>query len=320
LEKYFAYLAGKYYQHSHEQFETTIVRFLKEHPHVHIVKLPSDACLLLPRIFIHARSDAWEGFSLLHLRHLPHWDNGRNHIIIDRGDNFFQNIPADQAIFLRAAFHRALIREGYDVQTLYVPEITFKDLSHHLTRNETAFLDRPLLASFKGKETSHLCARLVDKIDSATSDNVVILVEGITPSSEYNSWEYADVLLLSRFTLAPRGLGLHSYRLVEAMSAGCIPVIISDGYAWPEASLVDPPLEWDKIVIQVDEDNLGTLIDHLWAIPTNEVLLRHGAVKDAYRRLKAVGGFHMVSGIPLVMRRIDDLIIKRGLREDLNKK
>ena len=149
LEKTFSWLAGEHYKLMHKKWNDTVVRFLKQHPLVRVVNSADDACLLLPRMFVHTRSDAWEGFALWRLRSLPYWDDGRNHIIIDPGDHLHASIPADKAIFTRSAFHQAVIRPGYDVQTLYLPEHRY-NLRDRVPANAEAFLDRPLLLSFKG--------------------------------------------------------------------------------------------------------------------------------------------------------------------------
>lgn len=44
---------------------------------------------------------------------------------------------------------------------------------------------------------------------------------------------YADQLSRSRFCLVARGAGLHSYRLSEAVSCGCVPLVLADGWVMP---------------------------------------------------------------------------------------
>jgi glucuronyl/N-acetylglucosaminyl transferase EXT1 len=51
---------------------------------------------------------------------------------------------------------------------------------------------------------------------------------------------YVDMLFNSTFALLPRACGYAlSYRMVEAMNAGCVPVIISDGYVLPFSEYLD---------------------------------------------------------------------------------
>jgi hypothetical protein len=53
----------------------------------------------------------------------------------------------------------------------------------------------------------------------------------------------------SKFGLVPRGHGVYSYRLVEVMLSGAIPVIISNGWVMPFHDI----LNWDAFSIRIDE-------------------------------------------------------------------
>ena len=314
VESFFRWAGGSYYRQSQQMFEDQVVAYLQKQQQsqkMNIVTNPDDACLFLPRMYVHTRNDVWEGFALFRLRSLPHWDiDGRNHIIVDPGDDMYRSIPqADKAIFLRAAFHQSLLRGGYDVQTLYSP---FKNLSHRVERNSTSFLQRPILASFKGKQKVRLRANLANMLGE--EKDVIVLVEGTTSPSDYNAWDYDDLLLRSRFCIAPRGLGLHSYRMAECMSAGCIPVIISDGYAWPDSDMIgvgmeEPRLQWDELAIRIEESSLDGLVQRLRSISDAELIQMHQNVLLAYSRLKTAGALHPIGGILVVLQRIEKILV-----------
>ena len=63
---------------------------------------------------------------------------------------------------------------------------------------------------------------------------------------------YGDLLTHTRFALIPRGHGLFSYRLTEALSAGAIPVILADGLVLPFDELIN----WNAISIRIPEDRV----------------------------------------------------------------
>mmetsp|Transcript_3666 Transcript_3666/g.4173 ORF Transcript_3666/g.4173 Transcript_3666/m.4173 type:complete len:238 (-) Transcript_3666:21-734(-) len=216
----------------------------------------------------------------------------------------YHRAPADRAMFTRCSTHKNVLREGFDVQTLNIPRPVMMNQSVATEKNET-FLQRPLLVSFKGSRTAYVRDRLV-KLNN--SKDVVILVKGYP---QYDSWDYMNLQLKSRFCLAPRGFGLHSYRMAEVMAVGCIPVVISDGYAFPEPSVTNPPVNWDEVAVRVDEDGLDTLVEFLRRMPNDEVLRRHWAVRDAYIKLFAAGGLHPVGGIPVIVRRVVSLVQRR---------
>ena len=67
-----------------------------------------------------------------------------------------------------------------------------------------------------------------------TSSNIFVLfihayvcIQVLIVHSSDPLFDFRTTLRRSRFGLAPAGLGLHSYRLIEAMMHGAIPVLIA---------------------------------------------------------------------------------------------
>ena len=96
--------------------------------------------------------------------------------------------------------------------------------------------------------------------------------------------DYGEMLLSSTFTLVPRGHSRFSHRLGEAVAAGAIPVVISDGLILP----FEPPpqsaaglIDWTDISVRVPEARANETLDILHSIPPERV-------RDMKRRLGEV--------------------------------
>lgn len=71
------------------------------------------------------------------------------------------------------------------------------------------------------------------------------------------------------FCLIPRGRRLGSYRFLEALKSGCIPLILSNGWVLPFSDQID----WQKAVVLADE-RLLTLIPTIIREFSHEDLLK----------------------------------------------
>lgn len=96
-------------------------------------------------------------------------------------------------------------------------------------------------------------------------DSVVRRVEGFvffdrtSPGFAQRKTDFANTLGRSRFVLCPRGAGTSSFRLYETLSAGRVPVIISDDWVPPKGP------DWDRICIRWPERTTSGLVEALEA-------------------------------------------------------
>jgi hypothetical protein len=120
--------------------------------------------------------------------------------------------------------------------------------------------DAKFLFGFSGNVTSPLRARLFSELAGAAQKHQALLrkTESIF-TRIYNSQtdveraRFVDDLRQCRFILCPRGNGLSSIRLFEAMEAARVPVIISDAIVLPQC------VDWSKCAIIVQERNIAQI-------------------------------------------------------------
>lgn len=123
--------------------------------------------------------------------------------------------------------------------------------------------DRLVLASFRGDLKNNLRKELIkyNTVDLIIKDESIRELD-LSEDLEYkilnheNLESYVNLLYNSKFTLLPRGssVGL-SYRLIEAMSAGSIPVIISDNFVLPFSDMIN----YNKFSISIKENSIKNI-------------------------------------------------------------
>ena len=89
-------------------------------------------------------------------------------------------------------------------------------------------------------------------------------------NAEYDKWDYENLLSNSTFCLVPRGRRLGSFRFLETLQAGCLPVILSNGWQLP----FDEVIDWSSASFSIDERQLLQVPEILHAVSGPEVFSR----------------------------------------------
>ncbi|KAK6617779.1 hypothetical protein RUM43_014007 [Polyplax serrata] len=84
---------------------------------------------------------------------------------------------------------------------------------------------------------------------------------------DHRGYDYEVLLQNSTFCLVPRGRRLGSFRFLEALQAGCIPVLLSNGWALPFQEVID----WTKAAIWADERLLLQVPDIVRSISATKI-------------------------------------------------
>lgn len=142
--------------------------------------------------------------------------------------------------------------------------------------------ERDILASFQGAP-SHPVRQALAAL-SGEPGFVVRLVDPrqhmgrIDAERGTTDGAYEELLDRSLFSFVPRGDALFSYRLLEVMARGSIPVILSDGWVPPFDRLID----WDSIALRVHHDAVAQIPGILGALRQDEIKRLQACVRRVY--------------------------------------
>eukprot|EP00667_Euglena_gracilis_P012279 EG_transcript_12591 len=231
---------------------------------------PNAACVLLVSgMPTHINGDLRGKKTMRWLLRLPYWNFGKNHIIIDTHDIWslgsevpYAAHPVGDAIVLKSSVRSHAQRRLFDV-----PIALPAQKRYSTGQRFTSVQNRTILACWKGEPNT--CKRVRNAILRLHNGREFIMAANRQPHGVDYDW----LMEKCRFVLAPRGQGLHSFRLLEILAAGAVPVVLADG-ALPFQHLFD----WSQFALVVPEARVG-------AVPR---LVR--AVGDArWRRMRSVG-------------------------------
>ncbi|XP_033727829.1 LOW QUALITY PROTEIN: exostosin-1a-like [Pecten maximus] len=212
------------------------------------------------------------------IEQLEHWNNGRNHILFNlysgTWPDYTENLDFDigEAMLAKASMSVHKFRHGFDISFPLIgkdhPQKGGERGHVYISSNNIPPF-RHYLLGFKGK-------RYLTGIGSETRNSLYHIHNGEdivllttcrhgkswqkkaielndtrceTDNIEYDRTDYKKLLYNATFSLVPRGRRLGSYRFLEALQAGSIPFLLSNGWELPFSEVID----WKKAVIWGDE-------------------------------------------------------------------
>ncbi|XP_050364992.1 probable glycosyltransferase At5g03795 [Argentina anserina] len=162
-------------------------------------------------------------------------------------------------------------------------DVSFPEI--HLRTGETKGLlgglspsRRSILAFFAGRLHGHIRYMLLNEWKERDQDVQVYdqLPQGVS---------YESKLKQSKFCLCPSGYEVASPRIVEAIYAECVPVLISDNYVPPFSDV----LEWKSFSVQVKVKDIPNIKTILMGISQSQYLRMHRRVRLVQRHFVVNG-------------------------------
>ncbi|CAF4718461.1 unnamed protein product [Rotaria sp. Silwood1] len=127
--------------------------------------------------------------------------------------------------------------------------------SSNLTKN-ISFKSRKILLSFKGK--SYEDVQHHRTFFHHLNNNYDIIIKYTNNNNSYDQYEYIELFQQSYFCLVPSGRRLYTYRFLESLQYGCIPVITTNNnelLILPFSEIIN----WSNIIIIYLNSSLSIL-------------------------------------------------------------
>lgn len=97
--------------------------------------------------------------------------------------------------------------------------------------------------------------------------------------------KYGELVQLSKFAAAPRGDNPFSYRFVEVMGGGAIPVLYADNLVLPFEDVID----WSEISVRIPQNKSNETREILMAIGDDERCRMRQKLLEVYERYIRTG-------------------------------
>ncbi|KAL6330984.1 hypothetical protein AAG906_009412 [Vitis piasezkii] len=208
----------------------------------------------------------------------PYWNrsNGADHFLVSCHDwvrtRDFDCNPDLYKHFIRVLCNANTSERFQPIRDISLPEVNIpkgKLGPPHLDKPSN---QRHILAFFAGRESGYMRTLLFRSWKE--NDDEVQVYEHL-PSNR----DYAKSMGDSKFCLCPSGWEVASPRVVEAIAAGCVPVIICDYYVLPFSEVLD----WSKFSINITSDKIPEIKKILKAVPNERYLRMQKRVKQVQR-------------------------------------
>lgn len=267
------------------------------------------------------------------IQRLPLWNNGLNHLIFNLYSGTWPDYAEDslgfdvgQAILAKASVSYTNLRRGFDISIpLFHKKHPEKGGEPGYVQSHKFPLNKKYLLAFKGKRYVHgIGSETRNALFHLHNDHDFIMVTTCRHGKswkelkddrcdednlEYDRYDYEVLLQNSTFCLVPRGRRLGSFRFLEALQAGCIPVVLSNDWALPFSEVID----WSSAVLWADERLLLQVPDIVRSITPLQILRMRQQTQILWNRYFSSIDKIIFTTLEIIRERIPGDSIRNGL-------
>ncbi|BBN12147.1 protein MpGT47.14 [Marchantia polymorpha subsp. ruderalis] len=245
---------------------------------------PDRACLFF--VFLDAPGP-WNP----HPKELAHWNGGLNHVLVSFADMWKQKGPPQETIGMASIMvsdmHETTYRAGFDISiplpaNYHLHEflelrpferkyfLTFRGLRYLGHSGEGVFRSHDSFRNLHNGDDVIVATSCKHFINDLNREKEPALGAHCDDDEKIHANTTFNDLMNSTFGLVPAGIQPASYRFIEVLSAGSVPVLIADNYVKPFDTLI----HWHKCLIQFPTTEMHRIVGSLRAIPREHVAIR----------------------------------------------
>ncbi|XP_028760782.1 probable glycosyltransferase At5g11130 [Neltuma alba] len=226
----------------------------------------------------------------------PFWNrtNGADHLLLschDWAPDISKENPDKQLYknIIRALCNANKSEQFNPSKDVSIPEINLRASESSHPRQGQHPQNRSVLAFFAGGIHGSIRETLIQTWKG--KDKQLQVYEQLPPNLNY-----LEMMERSKFCLCPSGFEVASPRTVEAIYAGCVPVIIADAYEPPFSDVLD----WSKFSVRIPSEKIWELKKVLQSVEEGKYLRMQRRVIQVQRHFevnrpaKAYDVFHMI--------------------------
>ncbi|KAA8524907.1 hypothetical protein F0562_011330 [Nyssa sinensis] len=224
----------------------------------------------------------------------PYWNRslGADHFMLschDWGPRATRYVPQLYFTSIRALCNANTSEHFNPEKDASIPEINLKTGEIVGLTGGLPPSNRTTLAFFSGRSNGKIRPALFKHW--LLKDEDVLVYETVPQGISYD-----DMMRKSKFCICPSGWEVASPRIVEAIYAGCVPVLVSQHYVLPFSDV----LNWESFSIQVSVSEIPNLKKILMGITEDQYVRMQERVKQVQRHFvvndppKRYDVFHMI--------------------------